>query len=153
MQYTEYVPDLLWRPASEIFRITRVFLSSEVLWTQGARARDEDGRIVKPHSPRAVCWSINGALALASNPLGVTPPVLLRVLDYLARQHGLARRCSPQGMWEDVDDVNDNCTHATVLGLLDDASLFSASVESLANVKRDAYNLAVVLNKLNRSTV
>lgn len=116
---------LMVRPPRDIFRIARMLLSDIELWAQGARARDERGLPCKPHSPRAICWSLNGALAVSSNPYGITPPSLLEVLDGIVREWGLVQRLylSEYGheVWEDCDDFNDQRPYRFVLALLDEA--------------------------------
>lgn len=37
-------------------------LSKPGAWTQGANARDADGRGVSPNNPAAVCWCLSGVL-------------------------------------------------------------------------------------------
>lgn len=112
------------RPANEILRIARILLSDPILWAQGARARDVNGVRVKPHHPRAACWSVNGAIAIASNPWGITPPPLLRLLDGIVREWGLVQPLicvDGFEIWEDSDDFNDQRPHRFILALLDEA--------------------------------
>jgi hypothetical protein len=125
---------LLCRPPVEVLKIARILLDDMWLWSQGARARDEEGLPVPPNHPRACCWSITGAIAVASNPYGITPPFFLRVLDARAWELGLLRRVMPPlsrrdeeldaqlpptMTYDSVDDFNDYCYHGHVLELLD----------------------------------
>jgi hypothetical protein len=127
---------LMCRPPNQILRIARILLSDILLWSQGARARDESGRAVPPNHPNACCWSLTGAIAVASNPQGLVPPYFLRILDVLAFEMGLLRRVMnpvsareqeldellcPSITHESVDEMNDYCHHAHVLQLLDRA--------------------------------
>jgi hypothetical protein len=126
-------PSLMVRSPHDIFRIVRMLLSDVELWAQGARARDENGEPCKPHSPHACCWSLSGALAIASNPYGVTPPVLLKFLDGIVQEWKLAQcyfRDPDTGyeIWEDCDDYNDNRPHRFLLALLDEAVARTATL-------------------------
>lgn len=117
---------LMVRPANEILRIARILLSDITLWTQNAHARDELGQRVKPNHPAAVCWSINGAIAIASNPYGITPPSIHRLLDSIVREWGMVQPLFQEGgveIWEDSDDFNDQRPHRFILALLDEAIL------------------------------
>ena len=66
-----------------VLRATRELLSDPAHWTQAAVARDAEGRIVKPTSPEAQCWCLEGALARSCNRYGLSPPALLKYLDAL----------------------------------------------------------------------
>lgn len=114
---------LMKRPANEILRIVRMLLENPILWTQGARARDAKGKRVKPNDPRAVCWSLNGAIAIASNEQGITPPELLRLLDGIVKEWGMVAPVWLEGpeVWEGCDDFNDQRPHRFILALLDEA--------------------------------
>lgn len=115
---------LMVRPPHEILRIARILLTDISLWTQGARARDALGKKVKPHDPRAVCWSLNGAIAIASNPHGITPPGLLMFLTNIVKEWRLIvllYKADEFELWEDVDDFNDQRPHRFILALLDEA--------------------------------
>ena len=107
----------------DTLRIVRMLLENPMLWAQGARARDVQGRRVTPNSPRAVCWSLNGALAIASNPQGITPPSLLRLLDGIVKEWGMVAPVWTEGpeVWETCDDFNDQRPHRFILALLDEA--------------------------------
>jgi hypothetical protein len=107
----------------DTLRIARMLLDNPVLWTQNAMARDAKGQRVKPNSPRAVCWSLNGAIAIASNPQGITPPPILRLLDDIVREWGMVSPVWLEGpeIWESCDDFNDQRPHRFILALLDEA--------------------------------
>lgn len=119
-------PQLMVRPAHEIVRIARILLSDINLWTQSANARDEYGKRVKPNHPSAVCWSMSGAIAIASNPYGITPPSLLKLLDGIVREWGLVQLLAQTPdfeLWENSDDFNDKRPHPFILALLDEATI------------------------------
>ena len=124
-------PALMCRPPQEIFRIARMLLTDIELWSQGARARDEDGHPCLPHDARACQWSMNGALAIASNPYGITPPALLELLDGIVKEWKLVERLYLEGgveLWETCDDFNDHRPHRFVLALLDEAAARAATL-------------------------
>jgi hypothetical protein len=116
---------------SQTMRAARLLITDVYVWTQHARARDASGRNCKPNDPRACSWSMNGAIAVVSNPHGVTPPFLLRRLDFMVMELGKVNRLFPQQgephhatcaeVWESSDDFNDFRTHADVLNLMDAA--------------------------------
>ena len=118
---------LMRRPAVEVLRIARRLLNDPQLWTQEARARDLRGRPVRPNSPKAACWSLGGALAVASNQYGITPPTILRMLDLIVREWGMVDKLWPDDdtpgpeIWECAEDYNDIRPHHFVLALLDEA--------------------------------
>lgn len=127
---------LMCRPPNQILRIARLLLSDIRLWAQGARARDEEGKPVSPNHPRACCWSITGAIAVASNPQGLVPPYFLRILDALAFELGMLKPLmppinpqqeqldallAPTITHESVDEMNDYGQHDEILLLLDRA--------------------------------
>ena len=118
-------PELMKRSPLETLRIVRKFLEDPEVWTQGARARDAIGQRVKPHHPSAVRWSLNGAIAIASNEWGITPPQLLQLLDDIVREWGAVEPFwLPKGgpeIWETCDDFNDQRPHHLVMALLDAA--------------------------------
>ena len=114
---------------SKTLRAARTLITDVSLWTQRARARNSSYRRCPPNDPAATQWSLNGAIAIVSNPQGVTPPYLLRRLDLAVIEMGLVQRLFPQPgeewaagcfeIWESCDDFNDNRTHADVLELMD----------------------------------
>ncbi len=127
---------LVQRHPNEILRIARILIGNIYTWSQGARARDDHGRPVPPNHPRACCWSVLGAIAVASNPRGLVPPYFLHTLDALAYERGFLRlvlppandweryldsKLGPAVLYESVDEMNDFCTHTHVLNLLDAA--------------------------------
>jgi hypothetical protein len=107
----------------DTLRIVRMLLENPLLWAQGARARDAQGKRVKPHDPKAVCWSVNGALAIASNSRGITPPSMLRYLDSIVKEWGMVAPVWLDGpeIWEGCDVFNDERPHRFILALLDEA--------------------------------
>ncbi len=118
---------------SRTVQAARMLITDVQLWTQHARARDAWGRRCKPNSLRATQWSMNGALAVVSNPHGIAPPYLLRRLDRLAIELGMVTCLFPEPydewkdgcfeIWESCDDFNDYRTHADVLNLMDTVAL------------------------------
>jgi hypothetical protein len=79
-------------------------------WTQGARARDGQGAVVRPEDPTAVCWDIEGAIAVSCNRFGVLPPYFMVLLDSVAEdEFGY-----PYG----ASHFNEHYDHDSVLTLL-----------------------------------
>ena len=74
------------RTPVDILRATRMFLSNSVLWTSNAVARDENDEIVRPNSPRAVAWSVEGAIAMMSNTSAIFPLFFARLLDRIIHE-------------------------------------------------------------------
>jgi len=149
--------DTLWnsealqqRRPSDAFYMARELLGDSSRWTQGARARDVEGLPVFPHSPRATRWSMNGALAVVSNPWGITPPRLLQTLDRIARECQLVSvlcRYEVGGirwdLWESADDFNDQRPHNYILRLLELAAQDAATLESVSTVEDEARQASV----------
>lgn len=92
----------------EILQNTYDLLSNEACWTQGARARDQEGVPVQPEDPNAVAWDIEGAVAISCNSFGILPPYFMVVLDQVAME----MRCIG------VNEANEAFTHEGVLELL-----------------------------------
>jgi hypothetical protein len=113
---------LMKRTPRDTLRIVRMLLDNPLLWTQGARARDEKGHRVRPNAPTAVCWSINGAIAIASNERAITPPSLLRFLDGIVKEWGMVAPVWLDGpeIWDGCDVFNDERPHRFILALLDE---------------------------------
>ena len=107
----------------DTLRVVRVLLEDPLLWAQNSRARDAQGRKVRPNDPSAVCWSLNGAIAIASNVRAITPPSLLRFLDSIVREWGMVAPVweGDPKVWETCDDFNDQRPHRFILALLDEA--------------------------------
>jgi hypothetical protein len=106
---------------ADTFKAARMLISSSYVWTQNARARDSHGNKCAPNDPDASQWSINGALAVVSNPQGITPTWLLQCLDQLVVECGQAELLYSEGgvlLWSNCDDLNDDRSHADVLNLL-----------------------------------
>jgi hypothetical protein len=98
----------------EVLKCARALLDNEEHWAQGARARDERGRNVRPEDPSAVKWCLEGACARVSNNYGITPPDLLALFEQIVRDdYGIE---DGNGSW-----WNDNRDHESMLRLLDDA--------------------------------
>jgi len=74
------------QPPKEILRKALATLEDPSRWTQGALARDQYGRSVRPASPHAVCWCMESAVAMACNPYGVLPPYFMILLDEVAEE-------------------------------------------------------------------
>ena len=116
-------PALMKHSPRDTLRIARMLLENPVLWTQGARARDSQGKRVKPNAPTAVCWSVSGAIGIASNRWAIAPPELLRMLDSIVKEWGMVAPVWLDGpeIWEGCDDFNDQRPHRFILALLDEA--------------------------------
>lgn len=56
-------------------------LSNEDLWCAGAHALDAERHKVRANDPKAIAWSLEGAVALVSNQYGIAPPAILKLLD------------------------------------------------------------------------
>jgi len=56
--------------ALEVLRKARELISQESAWTQGAFARDANGKPCGMTSDSAVCWCAGGALIAAAHVLG-----------------------------------------------------------------------------------
>lgn len=72
-----------FRHPLDILRMTRIFLSDRVLWCSQAVAMDNEDRNVRPNSPNATSWSVEGAVALISNRKGWYPRYFMRLFDYV----------------------------------------------------------------------
>ena len=70
----------------DILRQAHKLLEDPAHWTQGARARDENGRKVRPEDPRAVCWCLESAVAMSCNSYGILPPYFMVLLDQTAEE-------------------------------------------------------------------
>jgi len=70
----------------DILRQAHRLLEDPVHWTRGARARDDNGRTVRPEDPNAVRWCLEGAVALACNDFGILPPYFMVLLDQTAEE-------------------------------------------------------------------
>jgi hypothetical protein len=131
LAYKLHPNPLMQRRAHEVLRIARCLITDVTLWSQWARARDLYGNPVRPHDPTAYCWSLNGALSVASNPYGITPPALLEFLDSILREYGLVELLyCEEGitLWETCDYFNDMHPHPEVLALLDEAARRTATI-------------------------
>lgn len=78
-------------------------------WVNYTRAADVDGRAVAVDDPDAVRWSIEGAVAMASNPHGILPQFFMKLLDDVSRE--LYQEDS-------VNCLEDYCDHAAVVRVL-----------------------------------
>lgn len=107
---------------SDTLSAARLLISDGRLWTQGARARDSKGRKCPPNDPSATQWSMTGAIAVVSNPYGITPVWMLQQLDWLAMYLGLVEclyHTDSIILWHSCDDMNDERPHADVMQFLD----------------------------------
>ncbi len=75
------------RDPISILRAAKLFLSQEILWTANALARDDDGNVVRPNSPRASSWSVEGVIAILSNAVAIFPLYFARLLDHVIHTH------------------------------------------------------------------
>lgn len=117
---------------SRTVQAARMLITDIQLWTQHARARDPRGRKCSPSAYNASQWSLNGAIAVVSNPMGVTPPYFLRRFDRFVVEHRLVNIVFPEPgdewadacfeIWESCDDFNDMRSHAEVLNLMDNVA-------------------------------
>lgn len=95
--------------------VTAVLLGARSLlgprehWTRDTPARNADGDIVSPRSPRAACWCTLGAME------AVNPSLTLQASDILTGILEDAYGCASM----DVASYNDRNTHSDVLRLLD----------------------------------
>jgi hypothetical protein len=101
----------------QILNKTIAILEDPRRWTIEAQARDQHNRKVHIDDPTAVSFSIEGALALASNDIGVVPPPVLRILDQEMLDYcGFERRAVAGIMEErDLGWYNDAYTHDDIL--------------------------------------
>lgn len=76
-----------------------------------ARARDLHGRAVRPENPCAVCWDIEGAVALMCNNWGILPPYFMLLLDSLAQEYGI----------DGINLLESVATHESVVTVLERA--------------------------------
>lgn len=105
--------------ALDILARTRDLLPTPAQWTQGAMARDAEGKPVRPDAPAAACWSLFGALLCASSSDSDD--------DYERARAALSDGCTAAGGGASLPTFNDRPgrTHAQVLGAID------AAIESL----------------------
>lgn len=92
----------------------RRVLGEQGRWTQGVFARDGFGEPVKPKEPTACCWCLLGAVATASNDLGISPPALLRYLEEV--MHFIYG-----DQFHTLGEMNDYVSHELITRFLDDA--------------------------------
>lgn len=102
------------RSYKDVLVAALLLLHEERRWTQHAHARSEDGIAVKPTSPDAVCWCVQGAVAKVSNTFGIIDPQLIRYLDaFMEWKH--------PGRFTNFGDFNDYHTYDVVIGLVKEA--------------------------------
>lgn len=128
------------RHPATVLRSARAILTDPEQWTEKALARDVHGEPVRPNSPNAVCFCLEGAIALCSNLGGVLLPYFSNLLDEQVRLHPVTQTHSellvvplPKDEGDvDTDDMfneptycaslfNDTFRHDIVLDLLDRA--------------------------------
>jgi hypothetical protein len=78
-------------------------------WARQYFAEDEDRNWVPNNDPRAVRWSISGAVAAASNPEGIMPPYFMKLLDEATLS--LYRE-------ESVNCLEEYCSHGHIVQVL-----------------------------------
>jgi len=85
-------------------------LSSSVSWTQGAFARDQDGKSVYPHDPSAVSWCLLGAISYVYHEdCTACQKVNDLIMDYYAKKN--YRYVPPENRWHVetvIEDWNDS---------------------------------------------
>lgn len=94
----------------EVLREMRVLLAPPEAFTQGAYARDINGRKCAPLAPAAVCWCLHGAHSRVDNWVHASHWDLDLALDPWL----------PPGAKDPVS-VNDQLGHGAILALLDAA--------------------------------
>lgn len=102
-------------------RLVRSLLADPARWTKGAMAKDASGENVSPHSPKATCWCLVGAVYKVrdDNPdvrgscVGDTIDIS-KAIDRAVSARGFGRNCAA---YQDRADT----THADVLSLIDEA--------------------------------
>lgn len=99
----------------QILEDVRIVLCDPERWTQHVRARDAEGYEVRVEDPEAVCWCIEGAIAVVCNPYGITPPHVLKALDKVV--------FAIMGRDVGVGYLNDMVMHEVIMQLLDEAIL------------------------------
>lgn len=116
----EHITDLsVYLGAQSVDEFARVLLGAIQLlghypnWCQGAPAVSADGRRVKPGSPEAVAWGIDGAIGKLSNPIGLIPPNYIWYLDQLVLEK--------TGRDDGIGWFNDTFDHATIIDFLAEA--------------------------------
>lgn len=106
-------------------------------WTSGAYARNLEGSSVDPLSPVAVCWCLEGAIRLKTEPLFATPPLELYDLldaaatmlystqlriDHVNFDTGAPEEpICPYFAFESANYANDTLGHSAALSILDKA--------------------------------
>lgn len=102
--------------SADILRAARARIEDPKNWTQGAYARDAQGRGTRGKAREAVCWCAYGALAASGgNELG---------------SDGFLLESAAEELFDaDVVDVNDKQGHAAVLQVFD-AAIAAAEAEA-----------------------
>ena len=104
----------------EVLTEARRILTPDGAWTQDAVARDADGDPVSEGNERAVCWCVDGAVALAATgPSGWDSGAWTDAMTLLSEAVMPGRGELDPGViaWQDAPGR----TQAEVLGLLDRA--------------------------------
>ena len=88
-------------------------------WTERAQARNALRKHVRPSSPEAVWWDIEGAVALYSNTRGIFPVSAMRLLDSVSRElfghvHPFAEEAALWGRGRGQDALIDDLMAATL---------------------------------------
>lgn len=109
------------KPTLQILKEALELLVDPDRWTKYTRARASDGTPVRPEDPTAVCWCVEGAVAVLSNEYGVLPPQLMKALDRAV--------WSLSGEYLSAGVYNDKVTHPLVLLLLQEAIQLEELIE------------------------
>lgn len=102
------------KTTKELLIEARALIADPKHWTQGAYARDEQGRNVSEHSSRAVCYCSVGALlcAVRTDACYGSGNNYVKARNYL---NGAARALGSSGIMV----LNDSSTHEVVLVAFD----------------------------------
>lgn len=94
-------------------------LLCEERWCQEAQACTAEGYVCRINDPQAAKYSIEGALAVCSNQVGVVPPSLMRLMDCMVID--FLELGTEAGIWEDRDVAwyNDHFDHLSIVELLE----------------------------------
>ncbi len=93
-------------------------------WTKMAVARDRHGRPVRPTSPEACRWCVDGWVAKESNKYGFASPILLNLLDHAAvhvATHLGLHDPSSEFCIATMSELNDSFSFQVILQTIDTA--------------------------------
>lgn len=119
LTYFDDLDALIEQSPVEVLEQAQELLRDPDRWCVNAHATDQAGNKVRPNSEHATAFSLEGALAWASNDYGIAPPSLLHLLD-----EAVGRFLSledPPGICNthDAGWFNDQFEHEDVLALLE----------------------------------